>query len=183
MGFMNEFLEHHWSTMTAFLRSVASPESSGHVATYDGYVDLALELATLHLLLCDIFSSLNQVPPPCPQGWLETWASFFSLCSGLGARSPMDVTAPLPPHGPTMSHFVPSGHTGRAGTSTHHPQCHQGGNTGPCLRPAQLHHRAKVTKGNKGHTGSMGTCEAGGVTPGAVWGGSGPGWLHGDSRI
>ncbi|XP_052526706.1 RAS protein activator like-3 isoform X1 [Tympanuchus pallidicinctus] len=60
MGFMNEFLEHHWSTMTAFLGSVASPESSGHVATYDGYVDLALELATLHLLLCDIFSSLNQ---------------------------------------------------------------------------------------------------------------------------
>ncbi|XP_042750116.1 RAS protein activator like-3-like, partial [Lagopus leucura] len=60
MGFMNEFLEHHWSTMTAFLRSVASPESSGHVATYDGYVDLALELATLHLLLCEIFSSLNQ---------------------------------------------------------------------------------------------------------------------------
>ncbi|XP_019467397.1 RAS protein activator like-3 isoform X3 [Meleagris gallopavo] len=60
MGFMNEFLEHHWSTMTAFLRSVASPESSGHVATYDGYVDLALELATLHLLLCDIFSSLDQ---------------------------------------------------------------------------------------------------------------------------
>ncbi|XP_031464756.1 RAS protein activator like-3 isoform X2 [Phasianus colchicus] len=60
MGFMNEFLEHHWSTMTAFLRSVASPESSGHVATYDGYMDLALELATLHLLLCDIFSSLDQ---------------------------------------------------------------------------------------------------------------------------
>ncbi|OXB53132.1 hypothetical protein ASZ78_002834, partial [Callipepla squamata] len=63
MGFMNEFLEHHWSTMTAFLRSVANPDSSGHVATYDGYVDLALELATLHLLLCDIFSSLDQVPP------------------------------------------------------------------------------------------------------------------------
>ncbi|XP_057285547.1 RAS protein activator like-3 isoform X2 [Pezoporus wallicus] len=60
MGFMNEFLEHNWSTMTGFLQSVASPESSGHVATYDGYVDLALELATLHLLLCDIFSSLDQ---------------------------------------------------------------------------------------------------------------------------
>ncbi|XP_009465937.1 PREDICTED: LOW QUALITY PROTEIN: RAS protein activator like-3 [Nipponia nippon] len=61
MGFMNEFLEHNWSTMTAFLQSVANPESSVHMATYDGYVDLALELATLHLLLCDIFSSLDQV--------------------------------------------------------------------------------------------------------------------------
>ncbi|XP_065610032.1 RAS protein activator like-3 isoform X1 [Cyrtonyx montezumae] len=60
MGFMNEFLEHHWSTMTSFLRNIANPDSSGHMATYDGYVDLALELATLHLLLCDIFSSLDQ---------------------------------------------------------------------------------------------------------------------------
>ncbi|XP_014815584.1 PREDICTED: RAS protein activator like-3 [Calidris pugnax] len=60
MGFMNEFLEHNWSTMRDFLQSVANPESSVHMATYDGYVDLALELATLHLLLCDIFSSLDQ---------------------------------------------------------------------------------------------------------------------------
>ncbi|XP_032060906.1 RAS protein activator like-3 [Aythya fuligula] len=60
MGFMNEFLEHNWGPMTAFLQSVANPESSVHMATYDGYVDLALELATLHLLLCDIFSSLDQ---------------------------------------------------------------------------------------------------------------------------
>ncbi|EOA96411.1 Putative Ras GTPase-activating protein FLJ00412-like protein [Anas platyrhynchos] len=60
MGFMNEFLEHHWGPMTTFLQSVANPESSVHMATYDGYVDLALELATLHLLLCDIFSSLDQ---------------------------------------------------------------------------------------------------------------------------
>ncbi|XP_027767196.1 RAS protein activator like-3-like, partial [Empidonax traillii] len=60
MGFMNEFLERHWSPMAEFLQSVASPESSAHMATYDGYVDLALELATLHLLLCDIFSSLDQ---------------------------------------------------------------------------------------------------------------------------
>ncbi|XP_062454408.1 RAS protein activator like-3 [Rhea pennata] len=60
MGFMNEFLEHNWSTMTTFLQSVANPESSAHMTTYDGYVDLALELATLHLLLCDIFSGLDQ---------------------------------------------------------------------------------------------------------------------------
>lgn len=70
MTFMNDFLEHNWATMTEFLAAVATPEASAHMATYDGYVDLALELATLHLLLCDIFSSLDQVPPPplCPQG-------------------------------------------------------------------------------------------------------------------
>lgn len=74
MGFMNEFLEQNWSSMTSFLQSVANPDSSAHLDTYDGYVDLALELATLHLLLCDIFSSLDQVlqlslpssPCPCP---------------------------------------------------------------------------------------------------------------------
>ncbi|KYO48372.1 RAS protein activator like-3 [Alligator mississippiensis] len=60
MGFMNEFLEQNWSSMTSFLQSVANPDSSAHLDTYDGYVDLALELATLHLLLCDIFSSLDQ---------------------------------------------------------------------------------------------------------------------------
>ncbi|XP_053858333.1 RAS protein activator like-3, partial [Vidua macroura] len=60
MTFMNDFLERSWATMTEFLQAVATPEASAHMATYDGYVDLALELATLHLLLCDIFSSLDQ---------------------------------------------------------------------------------------------------------------------------
>ncbi|CAN8173902.1 unnamed protein product, partial [Coccothraustes coccothraustes] len=60
MTFMNDFLEQNWATMTEFLQAVATPEASAHMATYDGFVDLALELATLHLLLCDIFSSLDQ---------------------------------------------------------------------------------------------------------------------------
>ncbi|XP_039572758.1 RAS protein activator like-3-like [Passer montanus] len=60
MTFMNAFLEQNWATMTEFLQAVATPEASAHMATYEGYVDLALELATLHLLLCDIFSSLDQ---------------------------------------------------------------------------------------------------------------------------
>ncbi|XP_068853936.1 RAS protein activator like-3 isoform X2 [Aphelocoma coerulescens] len=60
MTFMNEFLEQNLATMTEFLGAVATPEASAHMATYDGYVDLALELATLHLLLCDIFASLDQ---------------------------------------------------------------------------------------------------------------------------
>nr|XP_021405294.1 RAS protein activator like-3-like [Lonchura striata domestica] len=60
MTFMNDFLERHWATMTDFLQAVATAEASAHMATYDGRVDLALELATLHLLLCDIFSSLDQ---------------------------------------------------------------------------------------------------------------------------
>ncbi|XP_065436106.1 ras GTPase-activating protein nGAP-like, partial [Chrysemys picta bellii] len=60
MGFMNEFLEHNWSRMKLFLQSVANPDSSAHLVAYDGYVDLALELSTLHSLLCDIFTGLDQ---------------------------------------------------------------------------------------------------------------------------
>nr|XP_006112848.1 RAS protein activator like-3 [Pelodiscus sinensis] len=60
MGFMNEFLEHNWSHMKSFLQSVANPDSSAHLVAYDGYVDLALELSTLHSLLCDIFTSVDQ---------------------------------------------------------------------------------------------------------------------------
>ncbi|XP_032624245.2 RAS protein activator like-3-like, partial [Chelonoidis abingdonii] len=60
MGFMNEFLEHNWSRMKSFLQSVANPDSSAHLVAYDGYVDLALELSTLHTLLCDIFTGLDQ---------------------------------------------------------------------------------------------------------------------------
>ncbi|KAH1176522.1 RAS protein activator like-3 isoform X1 [Mauremys mutica] len=60
MGFMNEFLEHNWSRMKLFLQSVANPDSSAHLVAYDGYVDLALELSTLHALLCDIFTGLDQ---------------------------------------------------------------------------------------------------------------------------
>ncbi|XP_056365934.1 RAS protein activator like-3 [Oenanthe melanoleuca] len=60
MTFMNDFLEHNWATMAEFLVAVATPEAGAHSATDAGGVDLALELATLHLLLCDIFSSLDQ---------------------------------------------------------------------------------------------------------------------------
>lgn len=97
MGFMNEFLEHHWGPMTTFLQSVANPESSVHMATYDGYVDLALELATLHLLLCDIFSSLDQVPPPpCvrPHVGPVTPATVLSPCAEPGSRCHVCVTHP-----------------------------------------------------------------------------------------
>lgn len=110
MGFMNEFLEHHWNTMTAFLRSVASPESSGHVATYDGYVDLALELATLHLLLCDIFSSLDQVPPARPQGWLLSWCHLPHGCHRpMATPWPHDVPfRPIRPRRRSWSRYPPS---------------------------------------------------------------------------
>ncbi|XP_063997717.1 RAS protein activator like-3 [Pogoniulus pusillus] len=60
MSFMNDFLAHNWAPMGHFLQAVADPESGAHLGTSHGYVDLALELATLHLLLCDIFSGLDQ---------------------------------------------------------------------------------------------------------------------------
>ncbi|XP_074836176.1 RAS protein activator like-3 [Carettochelys insculpta] len=60
MGFMNEFLEHNWSRMKSFLRSVANPDTTAHLVAYDGYVDLALELSTLHSLLYNIFTGVDQ---------------------------------------------------------------------------------------------------------------------------
>ncbi|KQK84239.1 hypothetical protein AAES_50012 [Amazona aestiva] len=97
MGFMNEFLEHNWNTMRGFLQSVANPESSGHMATYDGYVDLALELATLHLLLCDIFSSLDQVPPTClsPRATQKELEPLPTILTAIKEGTPVPVSVSL----------------------------------------------------------------------------------------
>ena len=64
MSFMNEFLERNWGTMKSFLTSVSSPGSAIHMAAYEDSIDLALELSILHSLLCNIFSSLEEVQLP-----------------------------------------------------------------------------------------------------------------------
>ena len=181
MGFMNEFLEHNWSTMTEFLQSVANPESSVHMATYDGYVDLALELATLHLLLCDIFSSLDQVPPPiCPQG-----ATSFSPHTELVSTAPWMAPTPKPPIVPITSLSCP-GRPRRRSWSPCPPSSPPSGR-GP-LSPSPSVSAPPWSEGTggwaEGHRGPRWTCGARrsfgrGVTLGWVWGGSGPGWVQG----
>ncbi|XP_041333689.1 RAS protein activator like-3, partial [Pyrgilauda ruficollis] len=106
MTFMNAFLEQNWATMTEFLQAVATPEASAHMATYEGYVDLALELATLHLLLCDIFSSLDQAT----QEELEPLPTILRAIRE-GTRVPVSVrlssTARGSPSEPPKPGFVP----------------------------------------------------------------------------
>lgn len=64
MSFMNEFLERNWDTMKSFLTSVSSPGTAVHMAASEDSIDLALELSILHSLLCNIFSSLEEVQLP-----------------------------------------------------------------------------------------------------------------------
>lgn len=180
MGFMNEFLEHNWSTMTEFLQSVASPESNVHMATYDGYVDLALELATLHLLLCDIFSSLDQVPPPiCPAGQLAGLATSFSPHRELVS------TAPRPPIVPITSLSCP-GRPHRRSWSPYPPSSLPSGRgpPSPSLSVSAPPQREVTGGWTEGHMGPRWTCGARksfgrGMTLGWVWGGSRPGRVQG----
>ncbi|XP_072005282.1 RAS protein activator like-3 isoform X1 [Engystomops pustulosus] len=60
MSFMNGFLEQHWDEMSLFLQAVTDPDSDVAVTGYEGSVDLAYELSTLHYMLCGIFSGVHQ---------------------------------------------------------------------------------------------------------------------------
>ncbi|XP_044135009.1 RAS protein activator like-3-like [Bufo gargarizans] len=60
MSFMNGFLEQHWDEMSLFLQTVTDPDSEVAVTGYEGSVDLAYELSTLHYMLCGIFTGIHQ---------------------------------------------------------------------------------------------------------------------------
>ncbi|KAM6940477.1 disabled homolog 2-interacting protein [Xenentodon cancila] len=54
MLFMNEFLQQHWDGMRGFLQTVSNQDTEIPMTSFDGYVDLPLRLAVLHVLLVDI---------------------------------------------------------------------------------------------------------------------------------
>ncbi|CAM5116817.1 unnamed protein product [Natator depressus] len=135
MGFMNEFLEHNWSRMKLFLQSVANPDSSAHLVAYDGYVDLALELSTLHSLLCDIFTSLDQrtreqlEPLPTILNAIKEGTPVpVSIRLGPGMDSPSEKPGFLPPrelskHSPLIkSHSMTNIQKGRGKEDEQHLQ-------------------------------------------------------------
>ncbi|XP_046904138.1 disabled homolog 2-interacting protein isoform X2 [Hypomesus transpacificus] len=107
MSFMNQFLEHEWTNMQRFLLEISNPETISNTAGFEGYIDLGRELSTLHALLSEALSQLDQSTvskmAPLTRILREVTSALTNPGAGGGQVSSPRSSLATPPLSPPLS--------------------------------------------------------------------------------
>ncbi|XP_026777850.1 DAB2 interacting protein b isoform X6 [Pangasianodon hypophthalmus] len=106
MSFMNQFLEHEWTNMQRFLLEISNPETISNTAGFEGYIDLGRELSTLHSLLAEVVSQMDQAATsklgPLPRILRDVHTALTNP-SSVQVPAPSDSAPSPPPAGCSVS--------------------------------------------------------------------------------